>query len=303
MDLSALVSILVNIVAPIVMVALLGMIFGRVFHVDARPLSRLSLYIFSPALVFLSAYRTHLGGDFVAVVAFAFLITLLMGIVTGALILVMRYDRLTASAFALSVLFVNAGNYGLPLILFAYGEEALALAAAFFTVTVILTQTLAVFIASRGSASAGVALLNVFKLPLIYAVVLGLVFNFAGLVLPDPMIRSFELLSDAAIPVMLVILGIELARTTLNQDQLHVGLATCIKLAVAPVVAVGLAALMGLQGVPRAVCVIESSMPTAVMASIVAVEFNSRPEFVMGVIFLSTVGSVFTLTVLLWLLP
>ncbi len=302
MNLAALATILVNIIAPIVIVAFLGFLLARALDLDPRALSRLTLYLFSPALVFTQAYRSKLDGEYVEIAAFALLITLLMSIITWLLIRVMRYDRLTSSAFALSVLFVNAGNYGLPLILFAFGEEAVARAVIFFTMSVILSQTLAIFIASRGSAPARAALLNVFKLPLIYAVAIGLTANALGLTMPEPLMKSADLVAGAAIPAMLVILGIELSRVHLTQDQVHIGLAAFAKLALAPVVAVALAAVMGMDGITRSVCIIESSMPTAVTASIVAVEFKARPEFVTGAIFVSTLGSIISLTFLLWVL-
>ncbi len=302
MDLSALASILFTVTAPIVIVALLAFVMARVLGLEARTLSRLTLYLFTPALLFGSMYRSKLGSEFLDIVAFAFIVTMLMGIVTWVMIRVMRYDRLTASAFALSVLFVNAGNYGLPLVLFAFGEEGLARAVVFFTVSAILTQTLAVFIAAGGKASVVQALKNVFTLPLVYAVTLGLIFNMIGFKVPEPIVKSLDLLGGAAVPCMLAILGIELAHASLNRDRLNVGLATVAKLGIAPLIAFALAGLMGLDGVTRAVCIVESSMPTAVTATIVAIEFDSRPEFVTSVVLLSTIGSVLSLTVLIGML-
>jgi predicted permease len=154
MNLTSLTSILINIISPVVLVAAVGFILAQTIHVDARPLSRTMLYFFTPSLIFASAYRTKLTGEYVSIAVFALIITALMGIVTWLFIQVLRYDRLTGSAFALGVLFVNAGNYGLPLVLFAYGQEGLARAAFYFTMSAILAQTLAIFIAARGRASA-----------------------------------------------------------------------------------------------------------------------------------------------------
>lgn len=299
---AALVSIFVNIIAPIAVVALLGWVLGKAFAIDPRHLSRLMLYLFSPALIFTSIYRAKLDAQFAGIALFAVIVTALMGIVTFILIKLLRYDPVTASAFALSVLFVNAGNYGLPLILFAFGEQGLAQAAIYFAASLILTQTLAVFIAARGHAGAGAAVLNVFKLPLVYAVALGLVLNVTRVPVPDPLMKSADLLSQAAVPVMLVILGLELGRARFAEDRLHVSLATVVRLVVAPMVAFGLAAVMGLSGTVAAVCIVESSMPTAVMATIIAVEFKTRPEFVTGAVFLSTIASIVSLTILLGLL-
>lgn len=302
MNPAALASIFVNVISPIASVALLGWLLGKAFPIDPRNLSRVMLYLFSPALIFTATYRARLNAEFAAIVVFALVITALMGIITFALVKLLRYDQVSASAFALSVLFVNAGNYGLPLVLFAFGEEGLAQAAIFFAVSNILCQTLAVFIAARGHAGSGAALLNVFKLPLVYAVTLGLVLNLARITIPDPIMKTADLLSQAAVPVMLVILGLELGHARLGDDRLHVALAAFARLAIAPVVAFGLAAVMGMTGTARSVSIVESSMPTAVMAMIVAVEFKTRPEFVTGAVFVSTVASIVSLTILLALL-
>lgn len=302
MTLSSLASILVNIIFPIVIIVFLSYLLGRAFSIDARALSKLILFLFQPALIFTSSYRSRLDAEFLAITVFAVVITLLMGVITFLVIKVLHYERLTASAFALSVLFVNAGNYGLPLILFAFGQEALTLGVIYFTSSVILIQTLAVFIAARGTANATAAVLNIFKMPLVYAVVLGLAFNLLRVTVPDPIMKAADLTSDAAVPLMLVVLGLELGRATLERDPWHISLAAFIKLAVTPVVAMALGALMKLDGTTFAVCVIESSMPTAVMASVLAVEFDSRPEFVTGAVLVSTLGSVVSLTILLGIL-
>lgn len=302
MNLPALAAILINIILPIVLVAGVGFLLARTVRVDARPLSRLMLYFFTPALVFASTYRTELTGEYASIAAFALAITALMGLVTALFVKGMRYDRLTASAFALGVLFVNAGNYGLPLILFAYGEAGLARAAFYFTMSAILAQTLAIFIAARGRASARDALWNVFKMPLVYAMTLGLIFNQTGWAIPAPLMKAIDLASGAAVPVMLTILGIELAGATVANDRATIGLATFAKLILTPLLAFPLAALMGLSGLTRAVCIVEASMPTAVMASIIAVEFDARPRLVTGIVFVSTLCSVVTLTVLLAIL-
>jgi predicted permease len=302
MSLSGLASILFNVILPIVLVAGAGFVLARTLHIDARSLSRIMLYFFTPALIFSSAYRTQLSQEYGTIAVFAIVMTALMGLVTWVLIRVMRYDRLTGSAFALGVLFINAGNYGLPLILFAFGQEGLSRAALYFAVSAILTQTLAIFIAARGRADAREAFLNVFKMPLVYAVVLGLAFNLTGLVVPEPIMKSVDLVGGAAVPVMLTILGFELARASLGNDRLTISLATAAKLVLTPIVAFPLAALFGLTGVGRAVSIIEASMPTAVMASIVAVEFDVRPELVTGIVFASTIFSIVTLTILLAIL-
>ena len=302
MNLANLASILINIISPIVLIALVGFVLAKTLGIEARPLSRTMLYFFTPALVFSQTYHAKLTSEYASIAVFSIVMTILMVIVSWLLAKVMRYDRLTASAFMLGVLFVNAGNYGLPLILFAFGEEGLVRAAFYFTMSAILVQTLGIFVAARGKADARVALMNTFKLPIVYAVTLGLICNLAHIEIPAPLTKAIDLASGAAVPLMLTILGIELARVKIESDRAVIGLATVTKLVVVPLFAFPLAALMGLDGLTRAVCIIEASMPTAVMATIVAVEFDARPKIVTGIVFASTLGSIITLTILLGIL-
>lgn len=302
MDLYELGSILINIIAPIVLVAAVGFVLAKKLGLEARPLSRTMLYFFTPSLVFASTYRANLNAEYISIGVFAFIITFVMLLISWAITKFTRYDRLTATGFMLGVLFVNAGNYGLPLILFAFGQEGLSRAAFYFTMSAILTQTLGIFVAARGRASALDAMMNVFKMPLVYAVILGLIFNLAHITVPEFLMKSVDLAKDGAVPVMLVILGIEMARVTMDNDRAVMTLATITKLILVPLIAFPLAALMGMEGVARAVCIVESSMPTAVMASIVAVEFDAKPKLVTSIIFASTLASIVTLTVLLAIL-
>ena len=203
------------------------------------------------------------------------------------------------SAFLLSILFVNAGNYGIPFNQFAFGQEGVARAAIYFTVNSVLANTLAVYIASAGHSDMRQSLRAVLRMPLAYAGILGLVFNTLHWTLPDPLTRALELAAAAALPVMLVNLGLELARARFQDYDWRVFLATGIKLLLTPLIALALAATLGMTGLTRAGSVIEASMPTAVMASLIATEFRARRRFCDQRGIWETVGSTITLTLLL----
>jgi predicted permease len=302
--LNTFVTALVTIVLPIMLVALVAVVLGKARIVtEQRPLARLSLYFFSPALAFHSLSRSTVGGtDFVSIALFAFLMVVIVGALCLVLTRVLKFDRLLTSGFLLSILFVNAGNYGIPFNQFAFGTEGVARAAVYFTVNSVLANTLAVYIATSGHSNVRSSLAAVVKMPLAYAALAGLGFNLLGWSLPEPVSRAVELAASAALPVMLVNLGLELARAQVRDYEWTVFLATGIKLLVTPLIALGLAALLGLGGLSRSVSVIESSMPTAVMASLIATEFQARPDFVTSVVFISTLGSTITLTILLLVL-
>jgi predicted permease len=294
-----LLSVLINIVLPIFAIIGAGFIVAQMKSLNAQTLSRISLYILAPALAFSKLAETSLTGtDFVQIVAFTILGTLIVLFLSWIIARVLRLDRSRESAFMLSCSFVNHGNYGLPLVLFAFGQEGLERALIYFITGAFLANTLAVFIASRGKAKLPASLLNIFKIPMIYAIVAAFAVNATNLVLPEFILKPLNMAANAAIPVMLLLLGVQLARASLGGQVRLVSLAVIVRLVGGAIVGLVVATSMGLTGITRQACVVEHSTPTAVMTSILSMEFGTEPEFVTGVIFASTLASIITMTLL-----
>jgi predicted permease len=142
----------------------------------------------------------------------------------------------------------------------------------------------------------------VLTVPLPYATVLGFLLNIKGIPLPVPLDRAVTILGQAAVPGMLIVLGLQLSRTSVKGQIGPILLATATRLGIAPLIAFVLAALLGLSGLTRQVSIIEASMPTAAMAGVLATEFGSDAEFATAVILVSTLASIVTLSVLLTVL-
>jgi predicted permease len=298
-----LLDIVSNTLLPIFLIVGLGILVERRLTVDPRTLSRAVIYLFSPCLILGSIARSDLQADEIGLIlAMAALSTVAMAGVGWVLARLGRFDRKLTSAFMLSVVLINAGNYGLPLNEFAFGAGGLQRAVVFFVVTAFTANTLGVYLASRGEASVRRSLLNVFTVPLPYATALGLVLNMGGLTLPLPLDRAVTVLGQAAVPCMLLILGLQLSRSSVKGRTGPLLLAAAARLLVAPLVAVAVAALLGLTGLTRQVSIVEASMPSAVLAGVLATEFGSDAEFATAAILVSTLASVVSLSVLLFLL-
>ncbi|TEU11551.1 MAG: AEC family transporter [Anaerolineales bacterium] len=298
-----LLPILWKVILPVFLIIALGYLLERRLSLDVRPISRVTFYALTPCLVFSSTAKSSVGGVGIwKIVSFTLLTTLTIGLFSWAVARALRFSRAMESAFLLTTVFVNAGNYGLPVNLFAFGQAGLERAALFFTVSALLTHSVGVYLASRGQASRLDALRNVFKVPVVYGVSAGFVVNLAAMTVPEPVAKVVDLLGRASVPLMLLLVGIQLAKTSLAGELKLIGLATFVRLVVAPAVAFILAAWLGLMGVTRQACVTEASMPTAVTTTILATEFEAEPQFVAGVVFVSTLASVITLTLSLALI-
>ncbi len=299
-----LLSIFVENILPVFIAAGLGYLLDRKFHLDVKTISRVSFYVLAPCLIFTSLTRSFVSGEeFGRIILFEVLLTVGLLAITWGIARLARLTRQQESAFLLSVLFMNAGNYGLSVNLFAFGEEALARAIIFFVGSNVLINTLGIFLASRGRADLKTALLNVFKVPMVYAVVLAFVArSLPWSVAETSWFRGLDTVGRAAVPVMLLLLGVQLARNSLGRELKRVSAATFLRLGLAPLLSLVLAAVTGLSGDARRACVLEASMPTAVTSVILALEFDVLPDFVTGVIFLSTLLSPLSLTLLIALL-
>lgn len=297
----ALPAILYNNIVPIFIAIGLGYILERRLKIEIKSVSRTIFYALTPCLVFSSLVKSTVsGGEFWRIASFEILATLVVALVAWGVARALRFDRAMESAFLLVTIFVNAGNYGLSVNQLAFGDEALTRAIIYFVVSSLLINTSGVYLASRGKARAFDALLNVFKVPIVYAVLLAVFVKLINLnVTGSPVFKAVEMVGQGAVPLMLLLLGMQLAKTPLAQGMRTAGLAAFIRLAVAPIIAFSLAKLLDLTGPTLQACIVEASMPTAVTTAVLAIEFDARPEFVTSAIFLSTLASPITLTLII----
>jgi len=298
--LTSLLSLFLDNLLPIFIAAGVGYLITRWRKIDPRDLSLVTFNIFSPCLIFNILTHNELGnGEIIQMIGFGFLVMFLVGLVAWVGGRLLKLDRKMQAALLVTTMFMNAGNYGLPLAQFVFGDQALAYASLYFVSMVMLSYTLGVVIVSMGSMSLPRALLNLTKVPTIYALVFALLILETGWRLPLPLDRVIGLLGDASIPMMLILLGIQLQQVSWSRAFKPIVLATTIKLIVGPLVAIGLNWFFGMQGAAQQAGILQSGMPTAVMTTVLATEFDTEPAFVTAVVFAGTILSAFTLTPLL----
>lgn len=300
MSFPLLISTFANNILPIILLAGSGFALGKVLHIDPRSLGRVVFYIFSPVLLFDLLVQNQLRiGEAAIVIAFALCFILLMGLLTFALGYFFKLERPALIAILITTMFANTGNYGLPLVSFAFGEKALSYAGIYFATTTLLFYTLGVFLASLGHMTFREAILGLFKIPTLYAVLLAIVINALNIQIPLPVARAVELAAGGTIPLMLILLGVQLTGLVLSENRRAMQLSVFLRLVVAPLAALSFAALFGLGHFPRLASVTEASMPSMVSATVLATEYNLDARLVTAVVFISTLLSPFTLTPLL----
>lgn len=300
MSFSVLASTFANNILPIILLSSAGFALGKILHIDPRSLGRVVFYIFSPLLIFDLLLQNQLKiSEAAIVIAFALCFILTIGTLTFLIGYFLKLERSALVAILITTMFANTGNYGLPLVSFAFGEQALSYAGIYFITTTILFYTLGVFLASLGHMTFKEALVGLLKIPTIYAVLLAILLNAFRIQIPLSLARTVELAAGGTIPLMLVLLGVQLTQVELSGNLRALQLSVALRLVVAPLAALLFASLFGLQSFPRQASVTQASMPSMVSATVLAAEYNLDSKLVTAVVFISTLLSPFTLTPLL----
>jgi len=301
--LSHLLTLFANNILPIFLATGTGYLLSKFKNINPRTVSAVAFYIFSPFLVFNLLTKSPINGDEMTKIVAVTVSTIL---VLGALVWLIGYalkvERRLLAAVMIAAMFGNAGNYGLSLTFFAFGSDGMAYAGVYFVTTATLINSLGVVIASLGSTNLRGALIGLLKVPSIYAVLLALLANYLRWSPPVPLERTISVLADAAVPTLLILLGIQLHKTQWYRGIQALSLSTGMRLIVSPALAFIFAMLFGLNGTAQQAIIAESATPTAVMATVLATEYNIKPAFITTAVFISTLISPLTITPILALL-
>jgi hypothetical protein len=292
-------QVLIDVLIPIFLIFTIGYLLGKKMNPHPRPIAHLSIYILLPSLVFISFLNGDVMNKLAVIGVYIASFTFIMYILSVITSKIFHFERSLESAFFLSVLFSNHGNYGVPFCTFAFGEEGMVNALAYMMYGSVIMYTVAVYLASRGTATMKESFTNIFKIPLIYAVVAALLITTVGTGIPSFIEKPISLLGSAAIPVAMVLLGIQLSHTTIQKTYRPLAVSTVFRLVLSPLVGIALTYIMGIEGVLRSVLILESSMPTAINSALIAIEFDAKPGFVSTVVLVSTIFSVISLSALL----
>ncbi|MCF8479732.1 MAG: AEC family transporter [Rhodospirillum sp.] len=287
-------ALIFPVIAPVLVAAAIGYSWaraGRPFDTDT--VTNLVLTVGVPFLVVDVLMNADISPDAMGDMAVAAVVSLVGSALVG--LLVLKILRQPIQAFLPSMIFGNTGNMALPLCLFAFGKDGLALAIGYFTI-VIVVQVSATTLISSNQRNWRTIVLN----PMAWAAALALSLKFGGYTLPLWISNTVHLLGAMTIPIMLIALGVSLARlkvTSLGRSLFLGGLKIVLGFALGYATVL----LLDLEGIARGVVLVQSAMPAAVFNYLFAARFNQRPEEVAGVVILSTLVSFATLPLLLWI--
>jgi len=281
-------------VVPVFLLIAAGFTFAHWKKISLASVTEIIVYMGTPSLVFSSLVSRPIYADDLAILA--------SGIVTiyaGVGLLVWFYFmifRFHSRGFALPTLFMNAGNMGIPLSLFAFGQPGLQRATLLLVMCTFLQHSLGIYILQgRGNW------MEIFRLPLIYATLAGLAFNLLQIKLPELLLQPIAMLGQATIPIMLISLGYRLHEV----DSLQWGhaLGGALLRIFGGFAAANVAVLLiGAQGVNRQVLLLYGALPAAVINFVLTEKYRQDPGLAASIVVISTFTSVLTIPLVFWLI-
>ncbi|WP_022849662.1 AEC family transporter [Limisalsivibrio acetivorans] len=287
-------------ILPIFFLIGLAFIYQKKYQPNIKAISDLTLTILAPIMVFDNLYRQSVQVD-VLIKPFMFM-ALLMAALIGLSYLTALLLRLNTNeriSLILGTSMINSGNFGIPLIIFTYGEGTLPYSVIYFVTFVFPILTLGILISSN-QHSIKESVKDMLKMPLFHAFIAAMVFTTLKIPLPSFAEKSFGLLGQAAIPMMLFILGLQLANINLKKVNLKVlSSATIIRLILSPLIAAPILIFVGITELEGKTALLQTSSPTAILTLMLAIKFNRSPDILAGIIFATTALSGITLTLVI----
>ena len=281
-----------NITAPIFILAAVG--YGWVklgFEYRVEFVTQLAMTLSVPCLIFVALMTADIDPQALGSLSLASFTA--YGLVSIVFLGIVKLRKLDTSTYLAPLVFGNTGNLGLPLAMFAFGEEGLSYAVVVFAVMAILSFTIGVLVVAGGGSP-----IRVIKEPVVAATFLGALFLWQGWQTPIFLTNALELIGQMAIPIMLITLGVAIARLETNDMGRAVWL-SAIKVVVSAGAAWTAARWFGLAPIPSAVLIVQLATPVAVTSYLLAKKYGHEAQPVAGLVVASTLLCVISLPLIL----
>ena len=284
-------------VLPVGLIILIGFVVGRTIPLQPSTLSQLALYVLSPALVIDSLYRTKLSLDSSSRLLLGFTLTsIAIYVLVGVVNRLFKFSDPLGRAITAVVIFPNNGNMGLPVATFALGAAGLERAIIYMLGSSVLMFCFGPAMIRGKGLIEGLKL--TLRLPLLWAILFGVGLRSLAIQIPWQLDKGIQQLGAAAIPIALILLGIQLSETRFQPGIKEIVLAIA-RLLIAPMLAYGIGRLLQLETLSLQVLVLQSAMPTAVNSFVIVSEFGGDKDLVARAIVTSTLMSFLTIPIVL----
>ncbi|MDM5333928.1 AEC family transporter [Ureibacillus composti] len=297
---------LLLVVLPAFIIFSIGYIGQKKLKLNIKSISTMSLYLMLPFLTFETFYTNKLNIEHFYMFLLSITLTIVLVCITLVYGKIIKADKTHMSVMLLGNIFPNSGNYGTPVALFAFGAVAFDYAIIIMVIQALLINTVGIFIASYGSEKPTTikeALKKVVKMPVLYGVTLGILFQLINIQLSPTIIDGLGLLGSAAIPTVMLLLGMQLAEIQSQKFEIkYLSPVIVVRMIASPLIAALLVSFMPVNDMIKNVFVLLAAMPVAANTTMLAVQFNTKPNLLSFITLITTVISLITIPLTLYFL-
>jgi len=286
---------ILNIILPVIFVVLIGYLWNK-YNKDFNPIAvtKLVANIGLPCLIYDSLTRSNLTINIYFKIFLSAFLVLAIGFLFGYLLI--KIFRLPSIKLTTPLMHPNTGNMGIPLSLLAFGNEGLALAAGFASIVMVSH-----FTANTAISSGNYSLKKIIFSPVLLSLIFSLIILFYKIEMPNFFNSITKILSGFVIPLVLLSLGISLSK--INIKKLKIGfILGLFKLISGPFIGLLVVYLLKLDSNVAKVVILQASMPAAILTYLIAAQNNSYDQEIGTAVFVSTIGSAFSIPIILFFL-
>jgi predicted permease len=299
------------ITGPICLMLLLGVMLKRVKLIDETFIEGASKLVFQvtlPALLFLSIVKSnHDFSSSTSLIGFGLIANLIFYQFTSFSTKKILTNSKDQGVVIQGGFRANTAIIALAYVANAYGDEGVAMAALYVAPMTILYNILSVIALTPKGDTKGIdawrqIVINISKNPLVIAIVAGLVFAALSIQVPKMVLDAGQYFANMTLPLALLCTGGSLNMRSLYSDKQPTWLATAYKLVLAPLFITAAAILTGFRGLPLGIIFFMSGAPTAAASYVMARAMGGNPTLAANIIALTTVGSLLTCTIGIFIL-
>jgi hypothetical protein len=294
-------SLFGSVLVPVLLIVAGGAFVQRFHRLDMLTLSKMQIYLFVPIFLFYYIYRSELSlGDMAGIAGAVLLAKLVLAVPLWVILERLKVPRETLAVVLLSATVFNAGNFGIPVAVRAFGEAGGSVLA-----IIVMVSNLSLWgvgytiMATMTGSSPKEAMMGYFKLPMVYMLLLAFFLRAMHWQLPEPVTYSLKTIADGLIPVALMTLGAQLALQARLPRWKAVLPVVSFKLLLLPAITAGVVLFLKLWPWPGAAIILASAAPTAVNTLLLTIEQKGDIELAAECVFWTTLLSAFTVTIVL----
>ncbi|WP_131102011.1 AEC family transporter [Bacillus sp. SYJ] len=298
------VFIILDVILPILILMLIGTILQRKFQFNLKQLSTLITYCLMPAAVFVNIYDIRIEIDLLLqIIYYLMLYSLSLIIVSHFISKILKLEKGESAALKNSISLMNSGNYGLPVSQLIFSHNPVGVSIQIFIVIFqnLLTYSYGIYNLLSATKTIGSIIQSFLRLPVFHALILGVLFQSFTIQIPNSIFLPLNELANSFVAIALILLGAQLSNIKLNFFHRVITWALIGRLFMGPLLALAMIYLLNIDGIVAQSLFIASSFPTSRNTSTIAMEYQIEPELHAQIVLFSTLFSVITVTVVIYL--